>query len=349
MDRLRLIQCGVGGFGRHWVTDVSSKSEDFELVAIVDISEKALHEAGDAIGLPAERRFTNLESAIDAIDPRAVLTVTPPAVHIEHARIAFARGLHLMSEKPIADTMNHATEMVQLARQAQRQLLISQNFRFSAAAVTLRRLIREQAAGELGHGHIDFYLPADFGNSFRATMPHVLLMDMAIHHLDMIRAITGRNITRVFAQTFRPTWSWYQTRPGLKMVMELEGGIPFSYSGDWSARGRNTGWNGNWRLQCADGSLHLEHGDPERLLVARSSKGFSDDAAEETIPLDQPELTGQAATLHAFAEAIRMSTPAQISGEDNLWSFGAVMAGVRSAEEGRPVSVNDVVTGQGRN
>jgi predicted dehydrogenase len=212
---------------------------------------------------------------------------------VDHARTAFARGLHVMSEKPIADTMEHAIEMVQLARQANRQLLISQNFRFSAAAVTLRRLIAEQVAGAFGHGHIDFYLPADFGNSFRATMPHVLLMDMAIHHLDMIRAITGRNIARVFAQTFRPSWSWYETRPGLKMIMELEGGMPFSYSGDWSARGRNTGWNGNWRLQCADGSLHLEHGEPERITLVRSSRGFNNDAAEQAIALISPSGPGR--------------------------------------------------------
>jgi predicted dehydrogenase len=159
----------------------------------------------------------------------------------------------------------------------------------------------------------------------------------------MIRAITGRNIARVFAQTFRPSWSWYETRPGLKMIMELEGGMPFSYSGDWSARGRNTGWNGNWRLQCADGSLHLEHGEPERITLVRSSRGFNDDAAEQAIALDQPERTGQAATLHAFADAIRAGAAAQISGEDNLWSFGAVMAGVRSAEEGRTVDVAEVM------
>src|SRR5262249_33612950 len=152
------------------------------------------HEAGEAISIPSERRFSDLKSAIDASDAHAVLTVTPPSVHLEHARVAFAHGLHVMSEKPIADTMESAEEMVHLARRAKRQLVISQNFRFSAAAVTLRRLINEKAVGEFGHGHIDFYLPADFGNSFRAKMPHVLLMDMAIHHADMIRAITGRNI-----------------------------------------------------------------------------------------------------------------------------------------------------------
>ena len=82
---------------------------------------------------------------------------------------------------------------------------------------------------------------------------------MAIHHVDLIRAVTGRNITRVTATGFNPPWSWYEHDAGLKMLLELEGGVPFSYSGDWSALGRSTAWNGTWRVQCAEGSIHLEN------------------------------------------------------------------------------------------
>ena len=90
-------------------------------------------------------------------------------------------------------------------------------------------------------------------------MEYVLLADMAIHHLDLVRAVTGRNIVKVFAHTFRPSWSWYQHHSGLKMILELDGGegpdglpgpnLPFSYSGDWSGRGRNTSWSGDWRMR----------------------------------------------------------------------------------------------------
>ena len=71
-------------------------------------------------------------------------------------------------------------------------------------------------------------------------MEFPLLVDMAIHHVDLIRMVSGRNVERVTALGFRPAWSWYRHEPGLKMLLELEGGLPFSYSGDWSARGRST-------------------------------------------------------------------------------------------------------------
>ena len=42
MNKLRLIQCGVGGFGRGWLSEITSKSADFEVVSIVDILKENL-------------------------------------------------------------------------------------------------------------------------------------------------------------------------------------------------------------------------------------------------------------------------------------------------------------------
>lgn len=339
MNKLRLIQCGVGGFGNGWVKGAASQSPDFDLVAIVDVAESNLQEAGDAVGIPTERRFSTLEAAMDAVEADAVLTVTPPVVHAVHAAAAFARGLHVMTEKPIADTLENGRRMTELARQSGCQLSVSQNYRFRPPIQKIRQLLQEQTLGEFGHGHLDFYIPADFTGSFRETMEFPLLVDMAIHHLDLIRCITGRNIEKVIAWSFRPAWSWYQHDPGLKMLLELEGGVPFSYSGDWSARGRATSWNGNWRLQCEAGSLHLED---DRVLVARSERWNKEPSLEE-VEAEPLEYEAQAATLHQFAESIRSGQPAPTSGEDNLYSFGAVMAGVLSAREGRPVDVQELI------
>jgi predicted dehydrogenase len=151
--------------------------------------------------------------------------------------------------------------------------------------------------------------------------------------------VTGRNILKVTAHTFNPSWSWYEHHAGLKMLLELEGGLPFSYSGDWSALGKFTTWNGTWRLQCARGAIHLDTND---ITVTRCEK-WSKNLQVEPIPIGEIPLEGQAALLHRFAEAIRSGKPAETSGEDNLWSFGAVMAGVISAREGRTVSVAELI------
>jgi predicted dehydrogenase len=340
MSKLRLIQAGVGGFGKGWATSVVPASDDFTHAAIVDVNSAALNEVGDRNNIPPALRFTDLAVAIKTVRADALLTVTPPAVHLDHARQAFAAGLHVLTEKPLADSLDAAKEMVRLAAAAGRQLMVSQNYRFNAAPRLIRSLIESQQVGAMGHGHMDFYIPADFTGSFRETMRHVLLVDMGIHHIDLLRYITGRNVLEVFAQTFRPQWSWYQHNPGLKMLIKLEGDITFSYSGDWSGRGRNTSWNGDWRIQCAEGSIHWSH---NKVNLARSSRGFNNDTAIEELAVDPLPLEGQSAVLRAFADAIRTGRPASTCGADNLQSFGAIMAAVRSAETGLPVNVQNIL------
>lgn len=341
MNKLRLIHAGVGGMGVAWRNNALIDTPDFEVVAIVDILDKPLEEAGVAFNVPQERRFKSLEAALDAVQADAVLTVTPPAVHVKHAELAFARGLHLLTENPLADTLENATLMVELARGAGKQLTVAQNYRYTSENLALREVVRAKKVGELGHGHLDFYIAADFTGTFRESMEFPLLIDMAIHHMDLIRAITGRNIVKVTAMSFRPAWSWYKHDPGLKMLLELEGGIPFSYSGDWSGRGRQTGWSGAWRLQCAEGSIHLDGGAISIDRCERWSKNPTSESIEITkLPRESID---QARLLQEFAESIRTGKPSPTSGEDNLWSFGAVMAGVKSARERRTVDVRELL------
>ena len=47
--------------------------------------------------------------------------------------------------------------------------------------------------------------------------------------------------------------------------------------------------------------------------------------------------------LRHFAESIRTNAPAETSGDDNLWSFAAVMAGVKSASERRAVDIAELL------
>src|SRR5687768_17939454 len=96
-SKLRLIQCGLGGMGRAWRDNATAPtsataSPDFEVVAAVDVNDDALRDGGEQLRVPPQRRFRDLRDAIAAVEADAVLTVTPPAVHVEHAKLAFAHG-----------------------------------------------------------------------------------------------------------------------------------------------------------------------------------------------------------------------------------------------------------------
>src|SRR3954470_15906032 len=133
MDKLRLIQCGMGGMGKAWWNGATNDSPDFDLVAIVDIVDAPLNEAGEALNIPPKRRFKDLKRALKKVHADAILTVTPPVIHAKHAAIAFDQGLHVTTEKPIADTLKNALRMIRYARDAGRQLVVAQNYRFKNA------------------------------------------------------------------------------------------------------------------------------------------------------------------------------------------------------------------------
>ena len=126
---LRLIQAGVGGMGGTWVNALKGRT-DVEVVALVDITNAPLAKAGQDLNVPAERRFKDLSDAVKNVPADAVLTVTPPAVHLPHAKIAFDHGLHLLTEKPIAADLAEARQMVDLADKAGRILMVAQNYRY---------------------------------------------------------------------------------------------------------------------------------------------------------------------------------------------------------------------------
>ena len=228
--------------------------------------------------------------------------------------------------------------MVQLAQAKCRQLVVSQQYRFNPSMQKVRQLVAQGEIGTLGHGHLDFYIPADFTGSFREKMEFPLLLDMAIHHVDLIRALTGLDVVAVTAFSFNPAGSWYQHDAALKMFLELEGAVVFSYSGDWSALGRTTGWNGSWRLQGSTGSLHV---DEDKISLARCERWGKNPTLEE---IAAPDLIrrGQAKTLHTFAEAIRTGVSAETGGSANLNSFFTIVAAMKSVREARRVAVAEL-------
>ncbi len=337
--KIRLIQAGVGGHGGGWVRNSVAKSDDFKAVAVVDPNSEALAAAGTILELDETRQFRDLATAVAQVEADALLSVTPPNVHAEHAEIAAEAGLHLLVEKPLAPDLKAATKMVERAEAKQLQLMVGQNRRWDPEPLALKAAFDSGSLGAFGHGHIDFFLGIDFRGSFRQTMPHVLLVDMAVHHVDLARYILGRDVVRVYAEDFNPAWSkaaeLYEDGAALRMIMTLDDGSKLSYAGDWSARGRRDSWQGNWRLQCERGRLSF---NDDLGGVVLDFGGLGQPEHQETRPI-APVPASQGQLLAAFATSIRANTPGLTSGRDNLKTLATVLAAVESCETGRAVDV----------
>ena len=181
---------GVGGIGRVWAKFLY-EDKRVEVVAMVDVDQAAMDKVCRARGYHASICHRSLEAALAATRADALVCVTPPNVRKNAVIAALHAGLDVISEKPMAGKLSDCHAIVETARATGRACVVSQNYRHFPASVRMADLVRDGAIGTVGQIRIDFSLGCDFGAGYRLEMDYPQIVDMANHHFDLLRFITG--------------------------------------------------------------------------------------------------------------------------------------------------------------
>jgi predicted dehydrogenase len=333
---MRVIQAGVGGWGRHWV-DVLSGFRDIELVALVDVDPLALAAAGRIGGLGREAWFGSLDEALETAVADVLVCVTPPALHRAHVTAGLAAGLDVIVEKPLALTMRDGQAIAAAAERHGRLVAVAQNYRYRPATWTMAQLVREGAIGKLGQVRLDFYKGWHFADGdFRRRMDDVLLADMAIHHFDLLRFISGQDALTVHGRSWNPPWSDNAGDTSANLTFTLGNGAHFVYNASWAAQGDFADWNGNWLIEGDGGSITYSSGE----LVLRRALG---DYQAEIVPdvhSTGPAYLDQAAVVADMIAARAAGRQPSTSVRDNLNSLAMVLAAVEAVRNETGQQVN---------
>ncbi|MFB7249760.1 Gfo/Idh/MocA family protein [Microbacterium sp. NPDC056234] len=328
---LRLVQVGAGGMGRAWLRTITA-NPDVELVGLVDLDLDTARAALTDAGLDGVEIGRSAAAVAKATSADAVVNVTVPEAHLVVNREALQAGLPVLCEKPAAPTVAAAMVQTAIAEAAGELLMISQSRRFFPA---LRALRREVAGlGTIGTVRTDFFKAPHFGG-FREQMPHVLLVDMAIHAFDAARYVVDAEPVSVYCEEYNPEWSWYDGAANAVAVFEFDGGARYVYDGSWCAPGLETSWNGSWRVSAADGSAEWDGDGAPRV--------HRPDAGEPAVASVEPSPSELAGSLAAFVAALRTGRAPENAARDNLRSLAMVEAAVQSAETGVRVRIDDVL------
>jgi len=339
----RILLLGLGFWGRNWYS-VINHSPDADVVGVAaapsDLSSLGL---GSGSG---PRTYTDYREAIDTTDAEAALIVLPTALHIDAATRELARGLHVLSEKPLAGSLDEARRLRDESRRYPSQVyMVNQNYRWRTHTQTMRRAIERGEIGDPFGLHLEFRQP-EFLVGDRAGLDMPMIQDMSIHHFDLIRYLLGANGARVTARSFRPPWSQYQGQPASEVIVELDNGLVVGYSGTWAARGRYTLWDGDITITGPRGCLRLDASNSVRLFRDEGPDGGewtgtapSDAEGQvlEPLPLGLDDLDY---SLSLFLTSVRNGTAPATSVDDNFHSFAMVAAALESARTGRPVVVD---------
>lgn len=143
---IRLAQIGVGYWGKNLLRNFY-EIEGAEVKLVCDHDPNAL--AAVARKTIAVETCLDSSSVFSRADIDALAIATPPATHFEFAKKALLAGKHVFVEKPLAQTVAECEELVQLAHDHRRTLMVGHTFLYDAAVNRIKTYLQEGLAGEI--------------------------------------------------------------------------------------------------------------------------------------------------------------------------------------------------------
>jgi predicted dehydrogenase len=134
--------CRSAAFG-HFAT-----FEGVENYALMDPDEHNLAAGGDALGVPPERRFAQLEPMLDS-GINVLVVASPMPFHVPQAVAALDRDIHVLSEVTAAVSLDQCADLVRAVRRSSATYMMAENYAFLKPVCLVRALVKAGLFGEL--------------------------------------------------------------------------------------------------------------------------------------------------------------------------------------------------------
>jgi len=339
MRRIALV--GLGAAARHIHLPAYRSLAGARVVAGCDNDPR-----GERYDFPVYRSLSEL-LAREAVDIAVI--ATPTASHHALTRQCLEHKLHVLCEKPFADTVEQAIELVRLADAQGVSLAVNNEFRFMRSHAAAQRLIGQPEFGELRfvHMHQTFRTSASSEAGWRGDDPERTCKEFGTHVFDLCRFFFGSEPVSLYAHMPRPGDGG---GPDLLNLIDLE--FPQDrwarITLDRLTRGRHRYLD--IRLDGTRATIETELGGHMALAIgvhASTRRPFVDcdlsmgarahlfdGERKRKLAADPLDLFAAAtrALMQAFLDALDHEQPPPCSGRDNLRTFALMRAAYDAAQ-----------------
>lgn len=230
------FKVGIVGCGRISTVYRKAFHDAEDLVEVCFAVDKELSRAqAFADEFPGCRASDRLEDLLAAgLD--AVHICTPHFLHKQHAVACLKAGCHVLTEKPIALSMEDAAEMMETAAACKKQLAVIFQNRYIPGVQEVKRLIAQGAFGQIkgAWSHLAWYRPesyykCDWKGSWEKEGGGVVI-DQAIHSIDLVRYMMGSEAKTIQGHIARRILTTIEVEDEADAAITFENGATYAFS-----------------------------------------------------------------------------------------------------------------------
>jgi predicted dehydrogenase len=187
------LRFGIIGWG-YWGPKIARNLESLSgssVTMIVDTDQKRLNAI--SIQQPWIKTSTSTDELFTS-DVDAVVIATPVRTHFQLAREALQHGKHVLVEKPLTTSVAEAEELIRIAKEHQRILMVGHTFEYSPAVNELRRIVQN---GDLGRIYCVETERVNLGLFRQDTN---VIWDLAPHDVSILLYLLGKTPNQIAVQ-----------------------------------------------------------------------------------------------------------------------------------------------------
>ncbi len=345
-DPVRIAVAGAGLIGKRHIEEVAA-SGSARLSAIVDPSPAAT-EVAETFGV---RLHGSLEELFEADEPDGVILATPNQMHVAGGLECVAAGIPTIVEKPIGDTVEGATRLVEAAEAAGVPLLTGHHRNYSPIMLTAREIVQSGALGTVVAvvGTALFYKPDDYfdvGGGWRRQPGGGPILLNLIHEVNNLQSLVG-DVVRVQATASNATRGFEVEDTAAMVFTFASGALGTFLLSDTAASPRS------WEQTSMENTSYATYPDEDcyhivgttgslsvptmRLRAFPGTRSWWEPFETSTVAIERTDpLANQ---IEHFAAVIRGEATPVCSGRDGLRTLQVVDAVVQSARTGQPVDI----------
>jgi predicted dehydrogenase len=196
MKRLRTAILGCGGFAHRHAANLMSLPDDVELTAFCDHHDHNAREFSETYTQGQAEVFTGHREMFEQAGLDLVVICLPPFAHSNEVDLAAQSGVHILMEKPIALSSEHAWRMVEAAESARIKTQVGFMFRFGTAIERIKELITSGEVGPAGLMSARYFCNSLHADWWRdRSKSGGQLVEQVIHMVDLMRYLMGNPVS----------------------------------------------------------------------------------------------------------------------------------------------------------